>query len=85
MGSEWPISGVPRVNRQKKLATLGFATKRKTPYVTFSALDAESEAQVQEAIDNLANEKMTLIIIAHRLATIKNADQVSFIATVITE
>ena len=31
---------------------------------------------MQRAIDNLAHEKMTLIIIAHRLATIKNADQV---------
>jgi len=41
-----------------------------------SALDAESEQLVQQAIDNLAAEKMTLIIIAHRLATIKNADQI---------
>ena len=41
----------------------------------FSALDAESEAYVQGAIDNLASEKLTLIIIAHRLATIKNANK----------
>ena len=40
-------------------------------------MDAESEAYVQGAIDNLASEKLTLIIIAHRLATIKNANKES--------
>ena len=36
-----------------------------------SALDAESESQVQQAIDNLTEgSQMTLIIIAHRLSTI---------------
>ena len=38
-----------------------------------SALDTETEKSVMEAIDSL-HGKMTLIIIAHRLTTIKNCD-----------
>ena len=38
-----------------------------------SALDSDTETAVMEAIDNLAGKK-TLIIIAHRLTTIKNCD-----------
>lgn len=40
-----------------------------------SALDTESEAKIQEAIERLKG-KMTIIIIAHRMSTIRNADQV---------
>ena len=40
-----------------------------------SSLDAESERVVQEAMDNLM-EGRTSIIIAHRLATIKNVDKI---------
>lgn len=40
-----------------------------------SALDSESEAQVQDARDNLM-KKRTTIIIAHRLSTIVNADKI---------
>ena len=38
-----------------------------------SALDNDTEAAVMEAIENLHGEK-TMIIIAHRLTTLRNAD-----------
>ena len=42
-----------------------------------SALDAESEAMIQNAIDNIVKKKeITIIIIAHRLSTIINADKI---------
>ncbi len=40
-----------------------------------SALDSETEALVMEAIERLSGS-MTMIIIAHRLTTIKNCDLV---------
>ncbi|WP_439490593.1 ABC transporter ATP-binding protein [Algoriphagus sp.] len=40
-----------------------------------SALDSESEKNIQENIDRLKG-KITLIIVAHRLPTIKNVDKV---------
>ncbi len=39
-----------------------------------SAVDTESEALIQEALDNLMRDRTT-IAIAHRLSTVKNADQ----------
>ena len=46
-----------------------------------SALDAESESEVQLALDNIIkNKKITTIIIAHRLSTIKNADKILFLS-----
>ena len=44
-----------------------------------SALDNDTEASVMEAIDNLKGEK-TMIIIAHRLTTIRNVDHVFEVA-----
>jgi ATP-binding cassette subfamily B (MDR/TAP) protein 1 len=45
-----------------------------------SALDAESEAQVQSAIDNVVKKRgITIIIIAHRLSTIIKADCIAVI------
>ena len=38
-----------------------------------SALDAESESLVKEALDRLTQQRTTLVI-AHRLATVRNAD-----------
>lgn len=41
-----------------------------------SALDVESERVVQQALDRLM-ESRTTVMVAHRLSTIKNADQIS--------
>jgi subfamily B ATP-binding cassette protein MsbA len=40
-----------------------------------SALDAESEAKVQEALARLAQGR-TVLVIAHRLATVRDADRI---------
>jgi len=45
-----------------------------------SALDSESEATVQEALDELMkNTMMTTLVIAHRLSTIRNADMIAVV------
>jgi len=43
-----------------------------------ASLDSESEGKVQQALDKLMVNRTTLVI-AHRLATIVNADQIYFI------
>lgn len=44
-----------------------------------ASLDAENEASVQQAINELVEDK-TVILIAHRLKTIQNADQIIVLA-----
>jgi len=47
-----------------------------------SALDAESETVVQEALDKLLNtttKKMTTVVVAHRLRTVRNADRIAYL------
>ena len=42
-----------------------------------SALDAESEHQVQEALNKLIETgSQTVVVVAHRLSTIRNADNI---------
>lgn len=43
-----------------------------------SALDSETELSIQQNIDNLKGQ-FTIFIVAHRLATVKNADRVVFL------
>lgn len=40
-----------------------------------SSLDSENEGRIQLAMENLQG-KMTIVVIAHRISTIKNADQI---------
>ena len=42
-----------------------------------SALDADSEAVVQEALDRLMKQH-TVLVIAHRLSTVINADRIVY-------
>jgi len=44
-----------------------------------SALDAESELLVQQALDRLAHGR-TVLMIAHRLSTVRDADQIALVA-----
>lgn len=41
-----------------------------------SALDNQTEQEVSEAIDKLSNTQKTIIIIAHRITTLKNCDRI---------
>lgn len=45
-----------------------------------TSLDSQSEFLIQQAIDKIKS-KATIIIVAHRLATVKNADQILFFGT----
>ncbi len=40
-----------------------------------SALDSESEARIKQTIDSLRG-KMTIVIVAHRLSTVRNSDKI---------
>lgn len=40
-----------------------------------SSLDSENEKRIQLAVENLQG-KMTIVVIAHRISTIRNADQI---------
>ena len=41
-----------------------------------SALDRKNEKEIQKTLQNLSEGKITTIVVAHRLSTIKNADKI---------
>lgn len=50
-------------------------------FVTFIALDSQSESIVQAALDEIMKSREhTTLVIAHRLSTIANSDRIAFIA-----
>ena len=71
--------GVLLSGGQKQRIAIARAFLKDAPIVVLdeatSALDNKSEAIVQQAIENLMKDR-TVLIIAHRLSTVKNADQI---------
>ena len=67
---------------QKQRIAIARAFLKNAPVVILdeatSALDNKSEAVVQKAVDNLMKDR-TVFIIAHRLSTVRNADQIAVI------
>ncbi len=75
-------SGIKLSGGQKQRLAIARALLKKSPIIFFdestSSLDNLAQNQVKESIDNIKG-KSTIVIVAHRLSTIKNVDKIFFL------
>ena len=75
-------SGIKLSGGQKQRVAIARAMLRKSSIVIFdestSSLDNIAQAQIKKSIDNIKG-KSTVVIVAHRLSTIKNVDKIFFL------
>lgn len=75
-------SGIKLSGGQRQRVAIARAMLKKSPIIIFdestSSLDNIAQAQIKKSIDNIKG-KSTVVIVAHRLSTIKNVDKIFFL------